>query len=81
MARYRVKPGYCLHLVNQVVINAGEEAELSGDQEQDILANQGWKIEPVAAEPDKGKAKEAGPEVKEVPEPPQDRAVTEAKTK
>ena len=54
MARYRVKPGYCLHLPHQAFAQSGEEVELAGDLEQEVLASQGWKIEPVLAEPDKG---------------------------
>ena len=49
--------------------------ELGGDLEQDILASQGWKIEAVLAEPDKGKQKETGPVEKEVNKPPNDRAI------
>ena len=74
MAKYKVKPGYCLHLPYQAFAQAGEEVELGGDLEQEVLAGQGWKIEPVQAESEKG-------ETKEVNEPPKDRAIKEAKTK
>jgi hypothetical protein len=74
VAKYRVKPGYCLHLPHQGFAQSGEEVDLAGGLEQEVLASQGWKIEPVQAEPDKGKGKE-------VNEPPKDRAVKEAKAK
>lgn len=74
MARYRVKSGYCLHLPNQAFRQPGQEVDLADDLEQDVLASQGWKIEPVQAEPDKGKTKE-------VNTPPKDRAIKEAKAK
>ena len=77
MARYRVKPGYCLHLPHQAFAQSGEEVELAGDLEQEVLAGQGWKIEPVLAEPDKEKE----PTGREVNEPPKDRAIKEAKAK
>jgi hypothetical protein len=50
MARYRVKPGYCLHLPHQAFAQAGEEVELSGETEKEILESQGWKIDPVNAD-------------------------------
>jgi hypothetical protein len=81
MARYRVRSGYCLHLPHQAFAQAGEEVELSGDLEKEILESQGWKIDPVNAGIDTGKPKDTGPEEKEVTEPPQDRAVKEAKAK
>ena len=55
--------------------------ELAGDLEQEVLASQGWKIEPVQAEPDNEKPKDTGPEEKEVNKPLKDRAIKEAKTK
>jgi hypothetical protein len=75
MAKYRVKPGYCLHLPHQVFVQAGEEVDLGGDLEKEILESQGWKIDPVNAGIDTGKPKDNGPEEKEVSEPPQDRAI------
>jgi hypothetical protein len=63
-----------LHLPHQAFAQAGEEVELSSNLEQDILASQGWKIEAVLAEPDKGKTKE-------INEPPKDRTIKEAKVK
>ena len=79
MATYRVKSGYCLHLPNQVMKQSGEEAELNGDLEKDIMDNQGWKVEPVPT-PER-KAPE--PAVKAAAQPPPDRAMKkdEAKTK
>jgi len=81
MARYRVKPGYCLHLPHQAFAQAGEEVELTGEVEREILESQGWKIDPVNVGTDTGKPKDTGPEEKEVTEPPQDRAIKEAKAK
>jgi len=81
MARYRVKPGYCLHLPHQAFAQAGEEVELSDDLEKEILKSQGWKIDPVNAGTDTGKPKDSGPDEKEVTEPLQDRAIKEAKAK
>jgi hypothetical protein len=81
MARYKVKPGYCLHLPHQAFAQAGEEVELSSDLEKEIIASQGWKIDPVNAGTDTGKPKDTGPEEKEMTEPPQDRAIKEAKAK
>lgn len=81
MTLYRVRYGYCLHLPHQAFAHAGEEVELSGGLEQEVLESQGWKIEPVSAEPDRGKTTDSGPEPKKVTEPPQDRAVKEPKVK
>ena len=81
MARYRVKPGYCLHLPHQAFAQAGEEVELSSETEKEILESQGWKIDLCNADAGKDKPKDNGPEEKEVTEPPQDRAVKEAKAK
>jgi hypothetical protein len=75
MAKYVVMPGYCLHLPRNVFIHPGEEVELSGDLEKEVLDKQSWKVERVP-EP----ATEAT-EAKEIPEPPKDRAVKEARTK
>lgn len=81
MAKYRVKPGYCLHLPNQAFHQSGEELDLVGDLEQEVLASQGWKIEPVLAGADKGQPHETGQVEREVSKPPKDRAIKEAKTK
>ncbi|MBM4287556.1 MAG: hypothetical protein FJ135_05315 [Deltaproteobacteria bacterium] len=81
MARYRVRPGYCLHLPHQAFAQAGEEVELSGELEKEIIESQGWKIDPVNAGIDPGKPKDTRPDEKEVTEPPQDRAIKEAKAK
>ncbi|MBM4286902.1 MAG: hypothetical protein FJ135_01920 [Deltaproteobacteria bacterium] len=78
MAKYRVKPGYCLHLPHQNFVQAGEEADLNGELEKEILESQGWKIEPVNGEqPNKANGPDPAPspEAREVPEPPKDRAV------
>jgi len=75
MAKYMVKPGYCLHLPRNVFVHPGEEVELSGDLEKEVLEKQSWKVECVP-EP----ATEAT-EAREIPEPPKDRAVKEAKAK
>lgn len=81
MAKYLVKPGYCLHLPHGRFAQAGEEVDLGGEMEKEVLEGQGWKVEPVDADAGKGKPKDTPPEAKEVTEPPQDRAVKEAKTK
>jgi hypothetical protein len=69
MAKYKVKPGYCLHLPH---------ARFGHPGEMEVLQNQGWKVEPVADEiplPE--------PEKKAPKGPPKDRAVkpTEAETR
>lgn len=81
MARYRVKPGYCLHLPNQAFGQSGEEVELNGDLEQEVLASQGWKIEPVPEGAAKGQPHETGQVEREVRRPPKDRAIKEATAK
>jgi hypothetical protein len=82
MAKYLVKSGYCLHLPHGRFAQPGEEVELAGDLEQEVLKNQGWKVAPVARPPKAPAGSEARePEVKEVAAPPQDRAVKEARTK
>jgi hypothetical protein len=81
MARYRVRPGYCLHLPHQAFAQAGEEVDLGDDLEKEIIESQGWKIDLVNADFGKDKPKDNGPEEKEVTEPPQDRAIKEAKAK
>jgi len=79
MATYRVKSGYCLHLPNLVVKHSGEEVELTGEVEKDIMDNQGWKVERVQA----AERKMPEPAGKAAAQPPQDRALKkdEAKTK
>ena len=61
MARYRVRPGYCLHLPHQAFAQAGEEVDLGGDMEKEILESQGCKIDPCNAEAGKDKTKGNGP--------------------
>jgi hypothetical protein len=78
MAKYQIRPGYCLHLPNNTFANPGEEVDLSGDLELEVLKNQGWKVEPVVKEiplPE--------PEKKAPKGPPKDRAVkpTEVETR
>ncbi len=84
MGRYRVKPGYCLHLPNRCFVHPGEEVELSGELERDVLAYQGWKVEPVLS--DRPAAEEQEPtqepvEIKAMDKPPKDRAVKGAKNR
>ena len=85
MAKYLVKPGYCLHLPHGCFAHPKEEVELSGDVEKEVLKGQGWKVMPMAKpakEPKQPEPKESeGPEKKEVSGPPQDRAVKGAATK
>ena len=88
MAKYLVKPGYCLHMPHGCFAHPGEEVDLSGDLEKDILEGQGWKVMPLA-KPAKGPKEQEdsqpkepkGPEDREVTGPPQDRAVKGAATK
>jgi hypothetical protein len=85
MGKYLVKPGYCLHLPHGCFAHSGEEVEMSGDLEKDILKGQGWKVVPAAKPAKESKEPEQrgpkGPEDKEVAGPPQDRAVKGAATK
>jgi hypothetical protein len=93
MAKYLVKPGYCLHLPHGCFAHPGEEVELSEDLEKKVLEGQGWKVTPMAKpakepeqpapeEPEDSEPKEPKePEAKEVTGPPQDRAVKGAATK
>ncbi|MBW1953956.1 MAG: hypothetical protein JRI66_12910 [Deltaproteobacteria bacterium] len=89
MPKYRVKPGYCLHLPYGRFAHPGEEVELSGQVEAEILAQQGWKVqkvmEPPVQEPQSKPEPEAEAETEPEPEaeaeteavekPPKDRAV------
>ena len=77
MAKYLVKPGYCLHLPHGRFAQPGEEVELAGKLEEKVLEEQGWKVMPVATEPKKPKELDN----KEVSGPPRDRAVKRATTK
>ena len=85
MAKYLVKPGYCLHLPHGCFAHPGEEVELSGDLEKDVLKVQDWKVMPMAKPAKEPKQPEEyeqkGPEDREVAGPPQDRAVKGAATK
>ncbi len=87
MAKYLVKPGYCLHLPHGRFAQTGEAVDLEGELEQKILESQGWKIEAAGEEPQPAKANgpdpASAPETKEAQEPPKDRAVKkgEAETK
>lgn len=81
--QYRVRDEYVVHLGKGNVLKAGEVFEPTPK----VLAEQGWKIEPVGDESQPGKSDKpdpaAKPETKEVPEPPKDRAMKkdEAQTK
>jgi len=80
MARYRVNTGYYLYLPHGRVAEPGEEVELAGDLEQEVLAKQGWKVS--LAEPVHLPGGSSGPaEEKAMEEPPQDRAVRRARVK
>ena len=79
MSKYRIRPGYCLHLPNHAFAHPGEEVDLSGDLEQEVLGNQGWKVYPAPSEPDLDLPKVSGPEAQEVDKPPKDRAIKKAK--
>ena len=82
MGKYLVTPGYCLHLPHGCFAHPGEEVELSGDLEKDVLRGQGWKVMPMAKPAKEPKQPEPkGPEDREVTGPPQDRAVKGAATK
>ena len=78
MAKYKVKPGYCLHLPQARFGQPGEVLDLSGDLEMEVLQNQGWKVEVVADE-----LPITEPEKKAPKGPPKDRAVkaVEAETR
>jgi hypothetical protein len=78
MPRYMVKPGYCLHLPHGTFVLPGEEVELTGRLEREVLETQGWKVSLV--EPVQPPEKQSGPaEGKAVTEPPKDRAVKRAR--
>lgn len=74
MARYLVKRGYCLHLPHGRYAHPGEEVDLAGELEREVLEQQGWKVELVQPQP-------AAPEEREVDEPPRNRTIKKAKTK
>ncbi len=81
--QYRVRDEYVVHLGKGNVVKGGEVFEPTPK----VLEEQGWKIEPVGEEPQAGKSDKPDPitkpEIKEVPEPPKDRALKkdEAQTK
>jgi hypothetical protein len=69
MGLYRVREGYVVHLGNSKTLSPGAIFEPG----QEVLENQGWKIEPVKeADP---VAENPQPETREVESPPQDRMV------
>jgi len=69
MALYRVREGYVVHLENSKTLSPGAVFEPN----QEVLDNQGWKIEPVKeAEPVPEKPK---PETRDVEAPPRDRMI------
>jgi len=43
MAKYQVKPGYCLHLPHQNFAQAEEEVDLNGELEPKVLETQGFQ--------------------------------------
>jgi hypothetical protein len=73
MAKYKVKPGYCLHLPHARFGHPGDMVDLSGDLEMEVLQNQGWKVEPAAEETSLPE-----PEKKAPKGPPKDQAVKPA---
>jgi hypothetical protein len=93
MAKYLVRPGYCLHLPHGCFAHPGEEVELSEDLEKKVLEGQGWKVMPMAKPAKEPKQPEPQdledsepkepekPEDKEVAGPPRDRAVKGAATR
>ncbi|MBW1953634.1 MAG: hypothetical protein JRI66_11225, partial [Deltaproteobacteria bacterium] len=72
-----VKPGYCLHLPHGRFAHPGEEVELSGQVEAEILAQQGWKVEKVMEPPVQETQIKPEPEAEAeaLEKPPKDRAV------
>lgn len=81
MAKYKVKPGYCLHLPHGRFAHPWEEVELSGELEKKVLEKQGWKVE-LVTEPLIKEEKESEPaEAEALEKPPQDRAIKRAKDK
>jgi hypothetical protein len=80
MPKYRVNTGYHLHLPYGRVAGPGEEVELTGDLEQEVLKNQGWKVTLLTSTP--ANKQTSGPEeAKAIEEPPKDRAAKRAKVK
>jgi hypothetical protein len=81
--KYRVRDDYVVHLGKGNVLKGGAVFEPTPK----VLEEQGWKIEPVGEETQPGKREKPDsatkPEIKEVPEPPKDRAMKkdEAQTK
>jgi hypothetical protein len=80
MAKYRVNTGYHLHLPYGRVAEPGEEVELTGDLEQEVLKNQGWKVTLLTSTP-AGTQTSEPEETKAIEEPPKDRAAKRAKVK
>ncbi len=69
MSLYQVREGYVVHLENGKKLSPGDLFEPG----QEVLENQGWKIEPVKeAEP---VAEQSKPAIKAVETPPQDRMI------
>lgn len=77
MGLYLVKPGYVLQLGNRF-LQPGSEVELTGEQEDKVLAEQGWKVMPLSV-PEK-ETPEAPPKEKAPEGPPKDRAVKKGDT-
>jgi len=80
MAKYRVNAGYHLHLPHGRVAEPGEEVELTGDLEQEVLKKQGWKVSLITDTPAGAQTSEPE-ETKAIEEPPKDRAAKNAKVK
>jgi len=80
MPKYRVNIGYHLHLPYGRVAGPGEEVELTGDLEQEVLKKQGWKVTLLTSTPANTQTSEPE-EAKAIEEPPKDRAAKNAKVK
>jgi hypothetical protein len=78
MPRYRVDTGYHLHLPYGRVARPGEEVELTGDLEQEVLKKQGWKVT-LITNASAGSQTSEPEETKAIEEPPKDRAAKRAK--
>ena len=82
MPKYRVDTGYHLHLPHGRVAGPGEEVELTGNLEQEVLKKQGWKVTLITDTPTPASAQTPEPEeTKAIEEPPKDRAAKRAKVK
>ena len=80
MPKYRVNIGYHLHLPYGRVAGPGEEVELTGDLEQEVLKKQGWKVTLITNALASSQTSEPE-ETKAIEEPPNDRAAKRANVK